>query len=154
MKNTKEVVGLPFLCIKEGLQKGTVSELIIDPASKAVMFMMVDTGKSCFGYEVVALSDVEGVGSSLVTCRSTELLSPLFENADAMALAYTASDFIGSRVVSLAGEIIGDIVEFAFDEKSGGITSLDLSDGASLDGSALVTLTSGNVFVDNAGENK
>lgn len=142
------IVGLRLLAIKEGVECGAIREVVIDVEKKAVEYLVLDTGTGCFGFCVLPNEKIEGMGKDFAITGTREYVSSIWQEENAMRLAYTDSDLIGARVVSSAGDVIGKIVDFEFELIEGDIEKYIMEDGGVLPKECIVTLSRGIVFID------
>ncbi len=142
------IVGLRLLAIKEGVECGAIREVVMDVDKKSVEYLVLDTGKGCFGFCVLPNSKIAGMGKDFAITSSSEHVISIWKEEEAMQLAYTDSDLIGARVVSSAGDVIGKIVDFEFQLVEGLIEKYIMEDGGVLPKESIVTLSRGIVFID------
>ena len=149
MKKSAEIVGMLLMGIKEGKELGRVCELVIDVAAKNVRFLVVDCGCGCFGYKVIGLESVKGIGADYVIVSSIDGVEDLWRNNEALELGYSSKFLIGSRVIGCDGNIIGTVNEFSIDERTGDLVEFELADGKGvISAQQVVTLTRSQLFVD------
>lgn len=142
------ILGLRLLAIKEGADCGEIREVVLDVEAKSVKYLVLDTGRGCFGFRVLPNEKISGMGRDFAITSSSEFVSDIWTNQEAIALSYTDSDLIGARVVSDLGDVIGKIVDFEFELAEGSITSYIMENGSVLPFESIVTLSRGIVFVD------
>ena len=104
MDNEKlsRIVGLRLLAIKEGVECGAIREVVMDVDKKSVEYLVLDTGKGCFGFCVLPNGKIAGMGKDFAITGSSEYVTCIWKEDAAMELGYTDSDLIGARVVSSA----------------------------------------------------
>ena len=142
------IIGLRLLSIKEGGECGAIREVVVDVEKKSVEYLVLDTGKGCFGFCVLPNGKIAGIGKDFAITGSSEYVSSIWQEENAMNLAYTDSDLIGARVVSSLGDVIGKVVDFEFQLVEGVIEKYIMEDGGVLPKECIVTLSRGIVFVD------
>ena len=87
MKKTTQLLGLPIMGIKEGMQKGIVTDFMIDANTKKVMYLILREGKSYF-FSVVKVEDIFGVGENFVTTPTIENIKALGNTESEMMEAF------------------------------------------------------------------
>lgn len=147
MKKTTQLLGLPIMGIKEGMQKGIVTDFMIDANTKKVKYLILREGKSYF-FSVVKVEDIFGVGENFVTTPTIENIKALGNTESEMMEAFYME---GTTAVSSNGNIIGTIEAYDFDEKTGEIISLDLKDGGEIEGDKIATMANDMVFISEEG---
>ena len=147
MKKTTQLLGLPIMGIKEGMQKGIVTDFMIDANTKKVKYLILREGKSYF-FSVVKVEDIFGVGENFVTTPTIENIKALGNTESEMMEAFYME---GTTAVSSNGNIIGTIESYDFDEKTGEIISLDLKDGGEIEGDKIATMANDMVFISEEG---
>lgn len=149
MKKAVQIVGLPLIGVKEGIECGIVSELIIDPATKKVCYLVVDSTKGCFGLKVLALDKVLGIGNDFITTLTLEDVKDLWSTKEAIKMSSSSKFMIGARVITKEGNIVGVVDEFSFDESNGDIEELSLKDDEQkIIGRQILAISADQVFID------
>lgn len=148
MERLSRVMGLRVLGIKEGVECGQISEFVVDQESKMIKFVVLDSGKGCFGLQVLPIEAVSGMGQDFTTTATAETVTNVWETEEAMKLAFSDADIINARVVSSTGDVLGKIVDFEFAPESGEIETYVMEDGTEIGKRSIFTLSRGTVFVD------
>lgn len=148
MEKLSRVMGLRVLGIKEGVECGQISEFVVDQENKTIKFVVLDSGKGCFGLQVLPIEAVSGMGQDFTTTATAETVTNVWETEEAMKLAFSDADIINARVVSSTGDVLGKIVDFEFDPESGEIETYIMEDGIEIGKRSIFTLSRGTVFVD------
>ena len=140
MKSSSQVTGLPLMGIKEGLEFGTVRDIVVDPQSKKVKSLILQGSKSGYDYRELMIADVIGIGKDYVITQS-------IENAVATGLNNAGMALLNVRTIASAGNVLGTIKDFVFNEKTGEIVSLQLDNGLDIPGASMLTLSNNLLFV-------
>ena len=140
MKSSSQVTGLPLMGIKEGLEFGTVRDIVVDPQSKKVKSLILQGSKSGYDYRELMIADVIGIGKDYVITQS-------IENAVATGLNNAGMALLNVRTIASAGNVLGTIKDFVFNEKTGEIASLQLDNGLDIPGASMLTLSNNLLFV-------
>jgi uncharacterized protein YrrD len=125
MKKSQEIIGLPVFSIIDGRKIGQVKDLVINPEEGKLDFILVSNGSWYVGARVLPFEAVMGIGEHAVTTESENLLTNINDTAGANTLLQRNIEVIGSRVLTDQGNLIGAVSEYAVDEASGKITSLE-----------------------------
>ena len=140
MKSSSQVTGLPLMGIKEGLEFGTVRDIVVDPQSKKVKSLILQGSKSGYDYRELMIADVIGIGKDYVITQS-------IENAVATGLNNTGMALLNVRTIASSGNVLGTIRDFVFNEKTGEIVSVQLDNGLDIPGASMLTLSNNLLFV-------
>lgn len=134
MKKSQDVLGLLVFSIIDGREVGQVRDLIINPEEGSVEYLLVYSEDWLAGVRVLPYTSVNGVGEHAVTTESENELFALADNQDAVSLIKRGIKVKGTRVLTKAGNIIGNVTEFTIDEISGKITEVEWEMGTDVSG--------------------
>jgi uncharacterized protein YrrD len=140
MKSSSQVTGLPLMGIKEGLEFGTVRDIVVDPQSKKVKSLILQGSQSGYDFRELKVSDVVGIGKDYVITQS-------IANAVATGLTDAGMALLNVRCIAASGNVLGTIKDFVFDEKTGEISSVQLDNGLDISGASMLTLSNNLLFV-------
>ena len=140
MKSSSQVTGLPLMGIKEGLEFGTVRDIVVDPQSKKVKSLILQGSTGGYDFRELNVSDVVGIGKDYVITQS-------IANAVATGLTDAGMALLGVRCIAASGNVLGTIKDFVFDEKTGDIKSVQLDNGMEIPGPNMLTLSNNLLFV-------
>ena len=146
MKSNTEIFGRSLFGIQDGIDCGKVVELIINIEKKCAQYIILDKGRGVCGYEVLPLAKVSGIGKDIITTLKSKECKLLWENEEALLLGMTSVNLPGTPVFSNKGNIVGNILEFFINEKTGVIEKLVLDNGAQVDAESILTITKDKVF--------
>ena len=150
MKQTKQVLGLPVMGMKEGKTQGIAVDFLIDADAKRVRYVILKN-EIGYGFRVLAIEDVKGIGTNYIMTSSIENVKVLYSCPDLLKEMETAlygSDLLGAKVLSVVGNILPEVREISFDEQSGNIENLILANGQEYLASVIATLAKDVVFLD------
>lgn len=103
---------------------GQVHTFVVDPKADAVIALRL---KKTSSGDALSWSDITGFGEDAVTVAKAELITEA--NAQVAARSEKAHRVLGKRVLTVAGDELGEVDDVEFDPKTGGITALVLDDG-------------------------
>lgn len=135
MKRSEEFLGLSLISIEDGKELGRVSDLIIDPGTGSVAYLIIDGAIKYLGLKILSFDLVEGVGEYAVTVQSSSAVIDLFDEPEIAGLLEKDVRVKGTRILTKKGKLIGVVSEFFIDEESlGKITGCELTavDGAEM----------------------
>ena len=140
MKSSSQVTGLPLMGVQEGMEFGTVQDIVIDPQTKRVQSLILRGAKNEHDYRELKLSDIIGIGKDYVITQT-------IENAVAMGLSNAGRALLNIRCIASSGDVLGNVKDFVFDEKTGVINSVQLDTGAEIPGESIMALSNNLLFV-------
>jgi len=150
MKQTKQVLGLPVMGMKEGKTQGIAVDFMVDAEAKRIRYIILKN-EIGYGFRVIAVEDVKGIGTNYIMTSTVDNAKKLYECPDLLKEMETAlfgSDLLGAKVLSVVGNILPEVREFTFDEETGNIDSLILANGKDYNASVIATLAHDVVFLD------
>ena len=150
MKQTKQVLGLPVMGMKEGKTQGIAVDFMVDAEAKRIRYIILKN-EIGYGFRVIAIEDVKGIGTNYIMTATVDNAKKLYECPDLLKEMETAlygSDLLGAKVLSVVGNILPEVREFTFDEKTGNVESLILANGKDYLASVIATLARDVVFLD------
>lgn len=140
MKSSSQVTGLPLMGVQEGMEFGTVQDIVIDPQTKKVQSLILRGTKNEYEYRELKLSDIIGIGKDYVITQT-------IENAVAMGLSNAGMALLNIRCIASSGDVLGNVKDFLFDEKTGVIKSVQLDTGEEVPGESIMALSNNLLFV-------
>ncbi|HHT86068.1 MAG TPA: hypothetical protein GXZ61_00145 [Clostridiales bacterium] len=150
MKQTKQVLGLPVMGMKEGVTQGIAVDFVIDAEAKKVRYIILKN-EIGYGFRVLAVEDIAGIGTDYIMTSTVQNVKKLFDSPELlqeMEAALYGSDILGAKVLSVVGNVLPNVKEMVFDEKTGDIDSLILANGKDYLASVIATLARDVVFLD------
>lgn len=123
MKPTKEIIGLRIISISDGTQVGVVKDLVLNPQSKSLDYVMVDQPSDYFGAKVIPFADILGLGEFAITIPHLEVIQDVAQNLEIQHLLKQDIRVLGTKVLTKKGQLIGEVKEVIIDEETGRIAS-------------------------------
>ena len=145
MKKATQTRGLPIMDIAQGVTVGHVDKLIIDPAAKAVVYFTLADNT------VVRLADCVGIGGDCVVIRSKDAIRKIYDNRDIAEMMDKGRDITGIKVMADSGNVIGEVVDFVYELRSGKLVNVTFNTGAEAEASRVLSINQSLMFV-SAGE--
>lgn len=146
MKRASEVAGLKVLGIMEGQENGNAQDFMVDPQTKRVEYLVLKTNHG-YGFNALKVSDVMGIGADYIMTKSVENAKKMYESKEILEQIERGFFMLGTTVLSAAGDVVGKVGDFSFDEKEGTIGTLYLDDQTEIEGSRIVAMAGKMVFV-------
>ncbi|SMP64929.1 PRC-barrel domain-containing protein [Anoxynatronum buryatiense] len=126
MKKSGQIVNSPVISIQEGLELGTVRELVVNPDKKSVEFLLVDKNEGSDENEILAIPfrEAVGVGNYAVTIEHQRVLLDLNKMNIAGSLLENRVNIIDEKVVTRKGKLLGSITDYMVDTETGSIPQI------------------------------
>jgi len=142
MKKATATKGLPIMEIADGSTVGKVDKIIVQPRAKTVVYFTVRDNT------VVRLSDCVGVGNDCVVIRSVDSVNKVFEEREIAETMDFGMDLFGMRAMSSAGNIIGNVVDFDYNRRSGELGTVWFDNGSQAANANILSINKGLMFVE------
>jgi len=123
MKPTKEIIGLRIISIVDGTLVSSVRDIVLNPQTKSLDFIVTEQPIDVFGAKVIPFSEVSGVGEFAVMIPGPNVLQDVGLNDDAKNLLRQGIKVIGTKVLTKKGQMIGTVTELLIDENTGKVSS-------------------------------
>ena len=146
MKNSSQVIGLPLISIKEGLECGIIQDIVIDPKKKIIQSLIIHGSKNEYDFSELKLGDVIGIGKDYVITQSVE-------NANSIESVGSGASLLKIKCIASSGDVLGCIKEFMFEEKTGDIHSLQIDTGLEVSGENILSFSNNLLFVNQEDNN-
>lgn len=147
MKRASEVLGLKVLGIMEGQENGNAQDFMVDPQTKKVEYLVLKTSHG-YGFNALRIADVMGIGADYIMTQSIGNAKKMYESKEILEQIERGFFMLGTTVLSAAGDVVGKVEDFSFDEKEGTIGALYLDGQAEIEGSRIVAMAGKMVFVE------
>jgi sporulation protein YlmC with PRC-barrel domain len=125
MKKTREFKGMPVMTLQEGERLGQVRDLILDPAARQVVALVLDR-RAAKEDQVIATANVRNVGAAAITVEDRSSLVPLSRIPRFQELARSRKPIQGKMVISETGARLGQVDDLEVDVQTFRIVSLTL----------------------------
>ncbi len=140
MKKGLQIVGMPVMGIKEGMECGAVKGFVVDPQSKKISSVILKGDKNEFDLRVLKIADTLNVGKDFIVTKTSKNVKDMGYGGDLIVL-------LGMKCVSGTGDVIGCVKDFDFNEKSGEIASLQIDSGTEIEGKEILTISNELMFL-------
>nr|WP_264760790.1 PRC-barrel domain-containing protein [Aneurinibacillus migulanus] len=113
------MIGMPIISIMDGKEIGKVKSLLVNPESGKVEFLVIHNERWTLGVKVLPFRQVQGLGDYAVMTESESAVIDLSEDTLANELKTKGVSIIGNRVITAAGQFLGEVVEYYVNAESG-----------------------------------
>lgn len=111
MKKIQDIIGLPLISIDGAMELGTIKDVLIDPASSKVKYLLVMDDKWYLGARLVSFGDILSIGIDAVTIQGERSCRRFSEVEEAVRLAQKEVRVNHSRVFTEKGQYMGSVKE-------------------------------------------
>ncbi|SHK58085.1 PRC-barrel domain-containing protein [Desulforamulus aeronauticus] len=123
MKLKSQIVGLPVITIAEVAELGYVEDLIINPGSGSVDYLIVQPENWYLERRLISAQDVAGIGEDALITETKSNVVNITSVEAALELLEKGVEVVGSQVMTKKGRKNGIIDEIVIDEQTGKITA-------------------------------
>lgn len=126
-KLSRKVRALPVYSIKEGMFLGTVRLLLIDPAQKQIVALLLERRRMAKEERILPFSSIISIGDDAITIQNSTDIQKKSAFAQYTRLLRQPIQPIGARCFTAGGNTLGRIDEYRFDCESGKICGLEIT---------------------------
>jgi len=123
VKLKSQIVGLPVLSIIDVASLGKVEDLVINPDTGSVDFLIVEPEQWYLERRLISIQDVAGIGEDALTTETKTNVVSIAKVPAALELLKREVEVTGSRVMTRKGRLNGTIDEIVIDEQTGKISA-------------------------------
>ncbi|MFX4262860.1 PRC-barrel domain-containing protein [Pelotomaculum propionicicum] len=142
MRKSKRFASMPVFSLEEGLQIGSVKELVVDPAGKRIAALVIEQKGWFKEQRFIPYHKVHSVGDDAITIEKTSGVQKAAGLPDIVKLLKDKVKIIGAKIVAENGNVLGFIDEYYVEVDTGNITGLEFS------GSIINNVIKGRAFLD------
>jgi uncharacterized protein YrrD len=129
MKKSQVVIGLPILSVSEGQQIGEVKDLVVNPQTFTIEYILINPDPWYLGLRAMAFGAVMGIGEHALTTEQTAAITTVSPGEPVAKLLDGEVRVKGTQVITKRGRKVGKIGDFYLDEETGKITGYELLSG-------------------------
>jgi uncharacterized protein YrrD len=123
VKLKNQIVGLPVLSITEVTTLGKIENLLINPNSGSVDYLIIEPKQWYMERRLISFKDVVSIGQDALTTETGSNLTNVTSVPAAIDLLNKSVEVVGSKVITQKGRISGSIDEISIDEETGKIVA-------------------------------
>ncbi len=125
-----DVIGLKVITLDTGEKVNTVTDIIFDPSANQVTALLIDEGGWFSEAKVILIQDVKAIGVDAVTIESSDLIKKASEAPQRVTNIAQDKNYLSqSRVITEEGTELGKISDIYFDEHTGKVLQLEVTQG-------------------------
>ncbi|CCO07424.1 PRC-barrel domain-containing protein [Desulforamulus hydrothermalis] len=123
MKLKSQIVGLPVISIVEVASLGKVEDLVINPDTGSVDYLVVEPEQWYKERRLLAMQDVAGIGEDAITTETGTNVVSVSSQPAAIELLQKNIKIVGCPVMTKKGRLQGTVDEILVDEQTGKIAA-------------------------------
>jgi len=116
MKKTGEIIGLPIISIADGMEIGSVKNLIVNAGDRTISYIVIDSGMHVLGAKVIPTDKILGIGEYALTVEDENTISIISKVPAAIELLEKNILVKGAKILTEKGQMAGEVTELFFDE--------------------------------------
>ena len=131
MRTGKSLIGMAVVGAADGTQLGHVRDLIFDHDTDQLLALVMDE-KDLFGLidaMIVPWSQVQSMGSSVITARSASSKIKLHDDPSVSSAAHRETALSGTSILTEQGQHLGTLADACIDETTGQVLGYEVSGG-------------------------
>ena len=126
----KDVIGLKVITINGGREIDDVQDLIYDPSSQRVLGLIVDRAGWFNDSKIIPIENVKNIGEDAVMVESREsVLKGSDAGEEISELLASSRALTRTKLITEDGKELGDVEDIYFDEQTGKVIELIVSEG-------------------------
>jgi uncharacterized protein YrrD len=129
VRKGKSIIGKDVLSLDDGVKLETVSDVVVDPAGRSVVAIVVTEGGLMSSAKVVPTQDVTSYGKDAVVVRSNASVISVSDDPNLRAMVDHGEKIVGKKVFTNTGDDQGSISDIYFDEPTGAVVGYEVSGG-------------------------
>ena len=153
-KASRKIISMPVYSINEGHYLGHVKSLVIDPAEKKLLALVVEQRQWGKEEKIVPFSKVQHLGEDVITIDRTQSLQRRTNIPQILQNMHHPLQIYGVKVLTDMGKTLGKIEEYYVFTQNGSITMLEISNSVfrnrlALKGEDIITIATAAIIVAN-----
>ena len=129
MRKGKSIIGKDILSLDDGVKMDKVSDVVVDPAGRRMVALVVHEGGFMSSSQVVPTDEVSSYGKDAVVVRSRASVISVSDHAELRGLVEHEEKVLGKKVFTTSGDDQGAIADIYFDEATAAVMGYEVSGG-------------------------
>lgn len=119
------LIGLPVIAIEEGKEVGRVIDLLINPHTMKLAFLLVGRESRYIDLRLLPFPEVIGIGEYAVTAEDEQVLYSVEDRPEVRECLEASIDVVNKMVITRRGNLEGMVEDLCIDDRSGEIIELE-----------------------------
>lgn len=128
--SAKKLIGMPVFSINEGEEFGHIRQLIMDPAAKQLLAIVICSRGRCRDTKIVATGKIVGIGSDAVTISEKNAAARAANLPRMIKYMHRPNNILGNKIISENGYNLGKAEGYYLNTANGSISRLDIAAGS------------------------
>lgn len=133
---------MPVISLEEGQQVGTVKRLLLNPAQKEVIALIVEQKSWFKEQKFIPFNKIRSVGEDIITIDQNASLEKGTSLPEIVKFFKDQTEITGAKLITENGTILGYVDEYYIDLATGSITGMEFT------GNTWDNLIKGRAFLD------
>lgn len=129
MRKGSTVIDQDVFSLADGSRLESVTDLLTNESNDAIVALLVDSGGLMGSSRVIPISAVHRFGPSAVMVDDADVIVAADDIPEVKGILERGDSLLGSRVLTIEGEDLGEIKDMYFDESDGHIRGFEVSGG-------------------------
>jgi uncharacterized protein YrrD len=127
----KSLIGLPVITVVDGRNINTIKDIVYDGATNQVTAFVVDEKGWFNAAKIILIQDIKSIGKDAVIIQDETKIVIADHRVDAsVAMTANNDNFLDTNeVVTQSGTKLGKVVDIYFDEATGKLEAIEVSEG-------------------------
>ncbi|WP_082788910.1 PRC-barrel domain-containing protein [Desulfolucanica intricata] len=144
MQKSKQLMAMPVISLEEGQQIGTVKGLVIDPAKKEVIALVIEQKGWFKEQKFIPFNKINSVGNDAITVEQSGAIQKGASIPDILRLYKEHIDIVGNKIVTETGTVLGYVDEYYIELTNGSLAGIEFS------GKFINSMVKGKAFLNTA----
>lgn len=128
--SAKNLMGMPVFSINEGEEFGHIRQLIMDPAAKQLLAIVISGRGRCKDTKIVSAGKIVGIGSDAVTISEKGAVARAANLPRMIKYMHRPDNILGNKIISENGYNLGKAEGYYLNTADGSISRLDIAAGS------------------------
>lgn len=128
--SAKNLIGMPVFSINEGEEFGRIKQLIMDPAAKRLLAMVICSRGRCRDTRIVSAGKIIGIGSDAVTISEKSAVARAANLPKMIKYMHRPDNILGNKIISENGYNLGKAEGYYLNTADCSISRLDIAAGS------------------------
>ena len=129
LRKAKDILGLPVILLDTGEEVFDIKGILFSPKNKRILGFLIDEGGWFKGAKILLLKHVHTIGKDAVIIRNKEFIMSSVQIPEVEQILEDKYKLFDLEAIDSEGNKLGRIEDVLFNEKTGRIDSLEISEG-------------------------
>lgn len=145
MKKLTTILQLPIMEILNGKKVGQTKDIIMNLDSKDIAYVLDES--TVASLYVIKGEEIKGVGRDVILIKTSQSIQNSQDNSELAKVLGDYYSIMGLDVITMEGNIEGEIVDLLIDEKKQKITEIELESGRTYGTDQIISISDKYIFI-------